>query len=773
MWNYDAAYREICGNKNYFEAHNPFNAVTTFYCCPIQKNSSSLNIFKGVSAATTNYVYGGDIVEFEGKRYEIVSEKCDLNSTSGYCTIKPEGKTGPIENWDMSQKIGKIKKITAATATPTPNTQQKNGSKSLEDLLKEMEPEGNQEKTSGVGDGKEEKEKAIEAAKYIEGCMKEGEKMGCEKLQLGQNDDKLLEAIRAQRDVAQQLEDYIKTLSGCNCPGACQKECICGLFGCPCDCPFACTCCSCSCGPSAPCPQQMLTTMADGKKLVGELRANANALEKVRNAMVTAARNGDLLSCAHDVNTDPRCPGFDKEGGKSKFNPFDFRARKANIKTATPTPSKSPSQSPKKSESPSKSPSSSPSPSPTPSPTPQDQDPPVISDCEPHGTLDYSNITLTCKTNEKATCKFDVSDKSFDSMGATFSGSGSTSHSKQVGTLEEKTHKYYVRCADTTGNKNMVSTAVNFTIAVPTVEISDLKPSGTLTNRDVTLSLKTSKSATCKYDTTDKAYESMQYSFTGAGTTSHTKALGQISDGDYKYFVRCKDGSGQTNNISSIIQFKVSIQTACIEVFKSGDSDDNLDIVFVGDNYIDNNTVDLNSFTSTVKKYKDALIAMEPFKANKDRINVWQVSRFPDLKCVPASLTYSDGAHKVNKCDYSLAREVASDCAADQIIIVTKGSSTETANGLSNAVLNSGMSTISSEDTAQLFLHELGHSFAGLSNLYASDPKCEKYKGCLMCDIKADYVYGGLPVGTNSPCITDLNRITDLIKNYGSPSLMR
>jgi len=88
--------------------------------------------------------------------------------------------------------------------------------------------------------------------------------------------------------------------------------------------------------------------------------------------------------------------------------------------------------------------------------------------------------------------------------------------------------------------------------------MSALSPSAKLSctsdPRDVTLSLTTDELATCKGSPTDEAYASMDWTFDGTGTTSHTKTLSLACDATYTYYVRCQDDEAIPNvNLSSAI----------------------------------------------------------------------------------------------------------------------------------------------------------------------------------------------------------------------------
>ena len=396
-----------------------------------------------------------------------------------------------------------------------------------------------------------------------------------------------------------------------------------------------------------------------------------------------------------------------------------------------------------------------------------DVPPPQMSDFQPSGTIHYNNIIISLKTNKKASCKYDIRDKDYKEMRYRFDEIDTTRHSKDLGLLSNDKYKYYVRCSDEFDNTNDKSGIIQFEVVVPPPQMSNFKPSGTIDFRNVVISLNTDKKAYCKYDTGDKTYEEMKYTFEDAATaaTSHRKDLGLLSDGSHTYYVRCSDEFENINDKSGKLAFKILIPNACSKVFEgTGDPKNKLDIVFIGDNFTSPTT-----FQNIIKGFSDSFLSFEPFKTYSQKLNVWQVNRFPDIECKAELFTFADGTHKINRCNHILARDLASDCPNDQIIIVVQGSSTESNNGLSNAIINSGIATISSQDSIEMLLHQFGHSFGGLKT-HEGDPNCQTYKKCLMCKPLPGYTYGS-PTTTGSPCDC-LGIITKLLEEYhDKPSL--
>lgn len=117
-----------------------------------------------------------------------------------------------------------------------------------------------------------------------------------------------------------------------------------------------------------------------------------------------------------------------------------------------------------------------------------------------------------------------------------------------------------VAAVDTAGNTSSYTTPVSFTPTATPIRSAG-SPSGSLASgtMSTTISLTTSKNATCKYSTTaGTAYGSMTNTFAGAGTTSHSATASGLSDGNtYHYYVRCDDGASHTNLDDYDISFAV------------------------------------------------------------------------------------------------------------------------------------------------------------------------------------------------------------------------
>ena len=88
-------------------------------------------------------------------------------------------------------------------------------------------------------------------------------------------------------------------------------------------------------------------------------------------------------------------------------------------------------------------------------------------------------------------------------------------------------------------------------------------PSGKQTSNDTTLKANKNKQGNCKYSATDISFSSMPNVMIGSGL-SHESYLGQLAEGNYLYYVRCNDTSGNVMNSSALINFTVNITSDTI-----------------------------------------------------------------------------------------------------------------------------------------------------------------------------------------------------------------
>jgi hypothetical protein len=90
---------------------------------------------------------------------------------------------------------------------------------------------------------------------------------------------------------------------------------------------------------------------------------------------------------------------------------------------------------------------------------------PVISDALPSGEKASSttSVTLSVTTDEGATCRYSTLNATYANMNDTFTD-GVSEHTDTIPVSAGNSYTYYVRCADTNGNANLVSTVISFSI---------------------------------------------------------------------------------------------------------------------------------------------------------------------------------------------------------------------------------------------------------------------------------------------------------------------
>jgi len=104
-----------------------------------------------------------------------------------------------------------------------------------------------------------------------------------------------------------------------------------------------------------------------------------------------------------------------------------------------------------------------------------DQEPPVILETNPEGTIKGTTPTLEVETDEQASCRYDSEDRNFSEMGHEFSTDDGFLHQDTI-SLSSGSYTYYVRCNDSIGNANNVSATIEFEITAPSMEDFSMKP---------------------------------------------------------------------------------------------------------------------------------------------------------------------------------------------------------------------------------------------------------------------------------------------------------
>jgi hypothetical protein len=146
----------------------------------------------------------------------------------------------------------------------------------------------------------------------------------------------------------------------------------------------------------------------------------------------------------------------------------------------------------------------------------------------------------------------------------------------------------------------------------------------------------------------------------------------------------------------------------CINLKYSGNPSEKVDVVFLASNY-----KDMEKFRSDVIKYLDfngnnkGLFALEPFKSNTDKFNIYLVNQTDDLGC---SLN-CQGIRSMICCNDNKVSEAALQCPSDQIIVLN-----DLNQFCGTASYYAKVCTISRGQ--EVLTHEFGHSFGGFGDEY-------------------------------------------------------
>ncbi len=213
--------------------------------------------------------------------------------------------------------------------------------------------------------------------------------------------------------------------------------------------------------------------------------------------------------------------------------------------------------------------------------TASDTTPPALSNGAPTGALPAgtTQTTLSLTTDENATCRYStVPGTAYGSMPNLFSTTGSTSHSTLVtGLSGGNTYTFYVRCQDGSSNSNPTDYAISFSVTASDTTapaLSNGAPTGALPagTTQTTLSLTSDENATCRYSTVPgTAYGSMPNTFSTTGATSHSTQVTGLSGGNtYTFYVRCEDGSSNSNPTDYAISFSVTASDTTAPALSNG-----------------------------------------------------------------------------------------------------------------------------------------------------------------------------------------------------------
>ena len=253
-----------------------------------------------------------------------------------------------------------------------------------------------------------------------------------------------------------------------------------------------------------------------------------------------------------------------------------------------------------------------------------------------------------------------------------------------------------------------------------------------------------------------------------------------------------------------------NIGANCEAVWYTGDSKENLDIVFVGDKW--NN---LEEFGKEINLTSMELLSEPTFNAYKNKINIWMIEDLSDVGC-----KYNEACTSIGGilgtvislipigsdgsicCNGDKTKKVVNKCPHDVIVVkdnVPSGISTGSVGGQAYVESSWGkffsnklnpfkyalyilfgdlnkfnvLTVVVNEADGLTVAHELGHMMALLPDYSNTDPSCDQHP-CLMC-YTGDFMFGNQDLCIDrARMVEQLNQLCDakvsvITKNPASP----
>ncbi len=267
------------------------------------------------------------------------------------------------------------------------------------------------------------------------------------------------------------------------------------------------------------------------------------------------------------------------------------------------------------------------------------------------------------------------------------------------------------------------------------------------------------------FDSYFKEYQTSDEASKGIKRTYQESAVIPFPKNKIKFVLEKRDRSNKLNEVfSSVIDpsdlyiIKDPVKDKSVKIYNShigGNPHTSLDVVILGDGYT---SKEENKFRKDLKKYSDLLIAQEPFKSNKKKINIYGVLKPSEESGIdePGANIYKNTA--LGTTFYSLGseryvlteenkkmRDIAAHVPYDAVYIMCN-SARYGGGGIYNFYC-----TFSADNqfSPYIFLHEFGHSFGGLADeYYTSDVAYNEF-----------YPAGQEPVEPNITRLLDKNNL--------------
>ena len=236
------------------------------------------------------------------------------------------------------------------------------------------------------------------------------------------------------------------------------------------------------------------------------------------------------------------------------------------------------------------------------------------------------------------------------------------------------------------------------------------------------------------FDSYFKEYQTSGEAAAGIKRTFHESAIIPFPKNKIRFALEKRDKLNNLNRVFSteidpadLYIVKDPIKDRSVKIVKShlsGDPHSKLDVVILGDGYTSQEEF---KFIKDLKRYTDLLIAQEPFKSNKDKINVTGILKPSEesgidepgadiYKSTSLGTTfYSLGSERyVLTEENKIMRDVAAHAPYDAIFIMCN-SARYGGGGIYNFYCTF---VADNQFSPYIFLHEFGHSFGGLADEY-------------------------------------------------------
>jgi len=144
-------------------------------------------------------------------------------------------------------------------------------------------------------------------------------------------------------------------------------------------------------------------------------------------------------------------------------------------------------------------------------------------------------------------------------------------------------------------------------------------------------------------------------------------------------------------------------ENLCVTMQDSGDPSTKLDILFIGDDYTESS---LGVFRSDATNFMNGLLSYEPFRSQRNKINVHRVDSTQDLGC-----EYNcHGIDRAICCDNLKVAQAATQCPHDYTLVIVNNN---------NYGGGAGLYAVSYRGDYRVIVHEFGHIIGELMDEYS------------------------------------------------------